>query len=801
MKRPILLSLGLALGCGFSADLALGQTTADNKGVIPYSTIFDPQPAVRAVAAEQPIEQGFVGGSIGDDTPAPVAQSGGSFKLAALQEEPVAPVQPDTPEVAPQQASQPVSTTSGGADASGVSFGGFNAEASTASLSNSAANLVESGSSAAVAVTGNSSSSQNAIAVADSTDATDLLADSDVANFDRVFLNPIMSRPVIRGYRLGNIRTTANGALFDPIRPDLDTPLSRFDSHIVKNAVVIEGPYSVRLGPGIAFVDVQLSDSPRSQNGFKMSGSTSLGYDTNGDRWNGSQFVEGAGADYGWRAGYTQRIGVDYQAGDGTNFGSDHDLRSWFLGYGKDLRAGTSIEFNYFRSDLDNVVLPAQVYDVDSMQTDAFTVSLTDECTCWYDRWNLTAWYNESAFAGNSFNKPGGVGIAGLVPFLNAFTIGDNNSIGARSITTWGDENTISRVSIGADFVRTRQFYGETGGDALGNANFFFGLAPTHTDDAGLFVDGSVNVTDRLTVNAGGRVDFVNTTANFFDLVPVTNNGIASFNGDENFTLGAGYVTADYELNSVWSLDAGFGVSQRAPNGTELFAASPFLQLLQQGGQAFYVGNSNLTEETVMQVDGGVNAEYCDFRGSFKVFGSYVDGFITPGFFSNQFVNENVNFVGGQAHGEYDINSSMSLFASARYVEATNRSTGTPLWGIPPLTSRVGIRINQPCPQPRWGFEYAITVVDNQDKLGTAGFPAFNNNQFGFEQATPGYNVHNIRGYYRLTDNTTLTAGVLNFGDATYQSHLDSRVDLTGGNPGGIFREGIDYYMAIDSRY
>jgi len=743
----------------------------------------------------------------------PSGRSGGEFSpnsslVAAkvipvsLQEEPVAPVQPDQPEVAPQQATQPVSTTQSAADASGVSFGGFDAKASVDTLSAPQANLVQSASSAAVAVTGNSSASQNGIAVADSTDATDLLADSDVANFDRVFLNPIISRPVIRGYRLGNIRTTANGALYEPIRPDLDTPLSRFDSHIVKSAVVVEGPYSVRLGPGIAFVDVQLADSPRSQNGFKMTGSTTLGFDTNGDRWNGSQFVEGAGADYGWRVGYTQRVGVDYQAGDGTNFGADHDLRSWFLGYGFDLRPGTNVEFNYFRSDLDNVVLPAQVYDIDSMQTDAFTVSLTDECTCWYDRWNLTAWYNESAFAGNSFNKPGGAAIPALGPFLNSFTQGDNNSLGARSITTWGNEHTTSRVSMGVDFVRTRQFYGETDPTIFGNnQNLEFGLAPTKSDDVGLFVDGSVHVTDQLTLNAGGRVDFVNVTTSSFDLVqPIVNLAFAN-SGEENFTLGAGYLTADYQLDPVWSMNAGFGVSQRAPNGTELFADQPFLQLLQQGGQAFYVGNSNLTEETVMQVDGGVSAEYCDFRGSFKVFGSYVDGFITPGFFSNVFVNENVNFVGGQAHGEYDINSSVSVFATARYVESTNRSTGTPLWGIPPLTSRVGIRINQPCPQPRWGFEYAITVVDNQDKLGVAGFPSFNNNQFGFEQATPGYNVHNVRGYYRLTDNTTLTAGVLNFGDAAYQSHLDSRVDLTGGNPGGIFREGIDYYMAVDSRY
>ena len=61
--------------------------------------------------------------------------------------------------------------------------------------------------------------------------------------------------------------------------------------------------------------------------------------------------------------------------------------------------------------------------------------------------------------------------------------------------------------------------------------------------------------------------------------------------------------------------------------------------------------------------------------------------------------------------------------------------------------------------------------------------------------------MHNIRSFYRLTDNATLTAGILNIGDANYQSHLDSRLDLTGGNVGGIFREGIDYYIAIDTRY
>ena len=71
---------------------------------------------------------------------------------------------------------------------------------------------------------------------------------------------------------------------------DLDTMLSKIDSRIIDNMIVVKGPYSSRYGPGFDFVDVQLLDAPRFMDGFQSRGSSSVDYKTNGEQWYGRAF-------------------------------------------------------------------------------------------------------------------------------------------------------------------------------------------------------------------------------------------------------------------------------------------------------------------------------------------------------------------------------------------------------------------------------------------------------------------------------------------------------------------------------
>jgi outer membrane receptor protein involved in Fe transport len=108
-----------------------------------------------------------------------------------------------------------------------------------------------------------------------------------------------------------------------------------------------------------------------------------------------------------------------------------------------------------------------------------------------------------------------------------------------------------------------------------------------------------------------------------------------------------------------------------------------------------------------------------------------------------------------------------------------------PLPSIPPLETRLGLRLHQPSARPNWLIELEARVVDQQDRVATSLFEAH----------TPGFTVWNVRGYWAPTENTTIVAGVENFGDKFYREHLDYRSGL------GVFQPGINFYAGVERTY
>jgi hypothetical protein len=107
--------------------------------------------------------------------------------------------------------------------------------------------------------------------------------------------SPNSNDPRVRGARAGHL--VASGSYRAPAREDLDTPLDKSDSRLLSDLVVIKGPYTARLGPALRFVDFQLVESPRYDEGFRAFASTALEFKTNGEQWYGRQNVWGGGQD------------------------------------------------------------------------------------------------------------------------------------------------------------------------------------------------------------------------------------------------------------------------------------------------------------------------------------------------------------------------------------------------------------------------------------------------------------------------------------------------------------------------
>lgn len=127
--------------------------------------------------------------------------------------------------------------------------------------------------------------------------------------------SPVVNDPRVRSSRIGAL--AASGSHWVPAREDLDTVLSKIDSRLVNDVLIVPGPYSSVYGPGFQFVDFELIASPRYAGGTEVHGQTGFNHSSNGNQWLGQQSILAGGSNWGVRADYSHRLGSDYRAGDG----------------------------------------------------------------------------------------------------------------------------------------------------------------------------------------------------------------------------------------------------------------------------------------------------------------------------------------------------------------------------------------------------------------------------------------------------------------------------------------------------
>ena len=298
---------------------------------------------------------------------------------------------------------------------------------------------------------------------------------------------------------------------------------------------------------------------------------------------------------------------------------------------------------------------------------------------------------------------------------------------------------------------------------------------------------------------------------------------------DNFYTLWSAYVTGDCQLTDVLTANVGFGLAQRPPTLTELYAMRPFESVIQQGLNRIQ-GYPFLSPERLKQLDVGLRSESERFRGGIRGFYSWIDDYITSqaiildptsssGRFTTVFVNTpEATLAGGEVFGEWDATQNTSLFGSVMYVEGRNHTLNALLFGtpslpapqgsrqgtffgrgafsqtigqeplpqIPPLESRLGIRFHEAEFEPSWTIEFSVRIVDNQDRVADRSL---------LEKATPGFTTFDIRGYWRPNDRLSFAFGVLNLTDKHYREHLDNR----GGNQ--LFQPGITGYIGSEISY
>ncbi len=634
--------------------------------------------------------------------------------------------------------------------------------------------------------------------------------------------DPIITDVRVRGYHVGELTTIADGAFYFPARLDLDTIVSKIDSSIIRDVVVVKGPYSVRDGPGFSFLDVETLGSPRYDDGFEAHGSTSLMYKTNGDQWHGRQSVWGGSDDWGFRLGYDLMAGADYEDGAGQHLPSGYNSQNIDFAFGFDLSPDSSIEVRAIRQDQHDVQLPGQVFDIRTGTTDAFTGRFVLRNQEYFNLLTLDAWYNQVRFNGDNLSPAKQEQLFFFTPnaAFQGVTDGNTESIGYRLAVTWGEDKH-AQLTAGFDLRYLTQRLDEF--DTIFGITSDFPVPRSHMVDPGVFVDGTLPLCDnRLILKAGARADwaFANIDSLAFDtstLQDLTSTlGPGPYGRD--FDLWSTYLSAEFKLTEHWSMLTGAGAAMVPPALTELYAVGPVLAVVQNGLNVVN-GNPLLNPEQAKQMDLGFRADYETFRFGLSGFYSWIHDYITfaevapasPPFQANviQFVNTNrATLSGFETYTEWDLYDWLTPFFTMEYVEGRDytrnfrglfaangapipgalpgsASAQEPLPGMPPLEANLGFRIHDRGKNPRWGVEALARMVSGQNRIAES---------LG-EQATPGFTIFNIRTFWRVTKSVMLTGGVENLGNRQYQEALDLRTGL------GVFQPGINFYFGAQVTY
>ena len=664
-----------------------------------------------------------------------------------------------------------------------------------------------------------------------STDAGDLLGkSSSQSGLWTQKRAPAANEARVRGYNIGQVLTYADGAFWFPARQDLDTFLSKIDSGIIRDVVVIKGPYSVRYGPGFGFIDIATMPSPRSPcEALEFHGRTNFMYEFNGEQVYGRQTITGAAPEWGFRISYGHRTGNDYETGrNDLEIPASFNTRDVDFVIGAQVTPASSLEFGYIRLDQTGLEFPGQIFDTRFLVTDGYRLRYQVEHQPWFDLLVTDVYYNRTRLEGDAQRS----GKRRQIPHLDqagftGFTDIDQLSTGFRTAATWGEPES-PQLTVGVDFRLMDQ--------QLNERDTLFGFPcdlnfpiprSSHATVGAFFGEYNLPVSQVLTVRTGVRVDIVAADIEHDpDLChDMGQDELAQILGTRDFSREFGlvlfYLTGEYKLDKNWTLLGGFGHAQRPPTLTELYAAQPFLAILQQGFTAIQ-GNPELDPERLWQIDLGLRAEYDDFRAGLSGFYAFIEDYITfealgtsqgkvginiPDALLVRFVNTKLaTLSGGEAFAELDLTEWLTGFATLSYVEGRDHtrrrpaavrlngltqvvpgadSPEEPLPMMPPLESRIGLRWHEAGKKPRYGIEAYARMVNAQDRFASSLL----------EQRTPGFTIFDIRGYWQATRGMTLVAGIENIFDRFYREHLDLRT----GN--GVFQPGRNVYMGIELTY
>ncbi|WP_437880942.1 TonB-dependent receptor [Pseudomonas sp. LRF_L74] len=209
--------------------------------------------------------------------------------------------------------------------------------------------------------------------------------------------------------------------------------------------------------------------------------------------------------------------------------------------------------------------------------------------------------------------------------------------------------------------------------------------------------------------------------------------------------------------------------------------------------------NPDLDPEKSRGVETGLRGQFDS--GSFDValfytrYQDFIDeNALTAGYSTTTFQSQNIDRAsirGVELKGRLNLDSfgalpGLYVQGSIAYARGRNDDTGEPLNSVNPLTGVFGLGYSQ----ERFGGLLNWTLVKRKTRIDTSAFNAPDGTSSQF--ATPGFGILDLTGYYKLTDDLTVNAGLYNLTDKKYWLWDDVRGYDSAGEAGVLYPANLD---------
>jgi len=596
---------------------------------------------------------------------------------------------------------------------------------------------------------------------------------------------------VLRGFSRDNINVLIDGDRVYAACPNrMDPPAFHVDFSQVEKIEVIKGPFDVRHQGSMAGLVNIITKKP--EEGFRIKLNASAG---SFNFINLSPVVSYADDKLGILVGYSYRYSKPYKDGDGrriteyANYRPEFrnkkafEINTYWTKLGFKPIENHSVEFSYTRQDARDVLYPYLRMDAIRDKMDRFNMNYQiDRISDTLKSLKFHLYYTKVDHLMDSRFRTG----------MYMRTDAESKAYGGRLEANLGD------LTLGFEAYK-RNWDAVTRQDALPPARRIQSSIPdVDTESFGLYGEYKKNLSDRLRLVAGLRLDTTKTKA---DSSKANTNLYYDYKDTRSTsktdTYPSGNVQLFYELQKGTELFVGLGHSVRVPDAQERYFA--LIRPMRD-----WVGNPKLKPSKNTELDLGIKRSTDKALIKATAFYSYVQDYITvhnQGIIRNtsgtsnsqarSYENVDAQFFGGEVDLRLSLTQEFFLFGGMSYVQARKETKpGSPkninssrVAEIPPLKTRLALRYDK----GMYFGEVETILSATQNRVDTDLR----------EEKTSGYGVVNIKvgGNFK---GFTINAGIDNVFDKKYYEYLSYQRDpfATGvkvPEPGRTFYINVSY--------